>query len=232
MAVPSLNAMTPQQKVFAEEYLIDLNSTQAAIRAGYPPGKAASYATTIMRHPPVRDHIARLMAARSKRVGLNADRVLQRLGAMVMGDPRAIFNADGGLKRPDEMDAEDAVMLAGVKTRRTVAMQPDGSMAPEEITEIKVIDAVAVIALAMKHLGMMNDKLDINVTHSLAERLGAAQARISKARGGVTLDAEFIDEGVAALKQLEKDSAMLQDTIESEEPAFMDEPPLGLEGLW
>lgn len=210
--MPSLNAMTPQQEVFVQEYLVDLNATQAAIRAGYPPARAGQAATIIMKHPPVRDQIAKLMAARSRRVGINADRVLQKLGTIINGDPRSMFTDSGGLKQPTEMDKDDALMLAGVKTRRIVAMGEDGKMQPEEITEIKFVDPLSALSLAMRHLGMMNDKLDINVTHDLATRLAAAYKRT--AGRGKTIDAETIENDVtSALMQLEQESSELQSQL-------------------
>ena len=183
--VPNIQEMTPQQKRFADEYLIDLNAKQAAIRAGYLPSSAASASSSLMKFRPVRDYIAKLMAARSIRTGLTADRVLQRLGAVVNGDPRSIFNEDGGLRKPHEMTYEDGLMIAGVKTRKIVTADENGNMQPEEITEVKVVDTLGALTLAMRHLGLMNDKLDINVTHNLADRLGAAQSRLARARGQV-----------------------------------------------
>lgn len=229
--MPSLNEMTPQQKVFCEEYLIDLNPSAAAIRAGYPADKAAYAARTVMKHPPVAAHIAKLMAARSKRTGLTADRVLDRLGAIVMGDPRSIFNEHGGLRKPHEMNPDDALLLCGVKTRRTISqeVQEDGSikMVPEEIVEIKTVDLLGAMSLAMKHLGMMNDKLDINVTHNLAERLSHAQARIAKARGGVVIDGEIEEDTTAALAALEAQEEEITQHLLSAEP-----PKLKLEDLF
>jgi phage terminase small subunit len=236
--VPSLNSMTPQQMVFADEYLIDLNPTQAAIRAGYPPDKAAYAARTVMKHPPVHAYIAKAMAARAKRTGITADRVLDRLGAIVMGDPRKIFNAEGGLRKPYEMDKDDALMLAGVKTSRRVRQGVDenGSvvMEPEEITEIKTVDMLAALSLAMKHLGMLNDKLDIHVTHSLADRLTMANKRLQDARGkgAVTIEGEFTDDGLAALEQLEQDSQVLNKQLAYEHLERPQINTLTLDDIW
>lgn len=185
--VPSLNSLTPMQDRFIDEYLIDLDPRQAAIRSGVAVKDAGGRANAWMRHPMVRDAIGRAMAERSKRVGLNADRVLAKLGALVMGDPTSIFNEHGGLKLPSEMDEHDRLLIAGVKTRRSLAPGINAEtgqqeMQPEEIVEIKVVDQVALLGMAMKHLGLMNEKLDINVS-SLADRLREAQLR----RAGVVL---------------------------------------------
>lgn len=196
---PDLRSLTPMQDRFIEEYLIDLDPRQAAVRAGTPIREAATRARSWMGHPLVREAIGRAMAERSRRVGLNADRVLQRLGALAFGDPTAIFNEHGGLRKPGEMDEHDRLLIAGVKTRRTMALDDNGQMQPEEIVEVKVIDQVAVLNMAMKHLGMMNERVDVNIT-SLADRLREAQLRrAGKLPNGSTVieDAEYeeLDDG-------------------------------------
>ena len=138
-----------------------------------------------MKLPAVRDAIARATSSRAKRVGLNADRVLDHLGRILLGDPRAVFHPDGSLKAPSEMNDDDAMMIAGVKTRRIVEVGPDGKIQNAEIQEVKLVDKTAVMALAMRHLGMMNDKLTLEVGGTLAEQLSAAQARLSGQVGAV-----------------------------------------------
>ena len=73
-------ALTLKQKMFIDEYLIDLNATQAAIRAGYSPKTAKDIASQNLAKLNIRIEIDKRMAERSKRVGMNADRVLQELG--------------------------------------------------------------------------------------------------------------------------------------------------------
>ena len=68
--------MTKKQKRFIEEYLIDLNATQAAIRAGYSPDTAKSIGSENLTKPDIKAQIARAMAERSRRTGVNADRVI------------------------------------------------------------------------------------------------------------------------------------------------------------
>lgn len=59
--------MTAKQKRFCDEYMIDLNATQAAIRAGYSPKTACEQASRLLANVKVQDEIARQMAERSKR---------------------------------------------------------------------------------------------------------------------------------------------------------------------
>ena len=69
--------MTKKQKRFVEEYLIALNATQAAIRAGYSPATAKEIGCENLTKPNISEAIAKAMAERSRRTGVNQDRVLR-----------------------------------------------------------------------------------------------------------------------------------------------------------
>ena len=71
--------MTKKQKRFIEEYLIDLNATQAAIRAGYSPKTAKDIGCENLAKPNISDAIDKAMAERSRRTGINQDRILLEL---------------------------------------------------------------------------------------------------------------------------------------------------------
>lgn len=187
-AIVPHKGLTQQQQLFALEYLIDFSPRDAAIRAGFPP--AAS--SRLMNHPPLKVHIARAIAERSRRVGLNADRILAELGKLAFGDIRNIFDQNGKLKNPAEIDPDDAALIVGVKTRRVLEQNPDDPRRPieVEIQEIRTVDKTAVVSLAMKHLGLLNEKIDVTVT-TLAERMRSADARIN---GGQVQDAEIVSD--------------------------------------
>jgi phage terminase small subunit len=230
--VPDLGGMSEMQRRFCEEYLQDLRPKDAAIRAGYSKNPAYA-AAQIMKHPPCAEHIQRLMAQRSRRVGLSADRVLDRLGLLVFGDTRDLYDKTGRLRPMQDLSQDSAAMIAGVKTRRTVELGADGkTMEPVEYVEVKHVDGLAALTLAMKHLGMLNEKLDVNVVHTLADRLQAAHRRI---RGGTIIEGDTFEETAARLDALEQESQTLQrqvtfDTREAA-PAYSG-APVGLEDIW
>lgn len=70
--------LSPKQELFVREYLVDLNATQAAIRAGYSPRTAASIGEENLRKPYLQSAIAAAMKARSERTEITQDMVLQR----------------------------------------------------------------------------------------------------------------------------------------------------------
>lgn len=72
--------LTAKQKRFIEEYLYDLNATQAAIRAGYSPDTAGQIGNENLKKLEIKSSIDKAIAERSRRTGINTDRVLRELG--------------------------------------------------------------------------------------------------------------------------------------------------------
>lgn len=78
--------MTDKQKRFCEEYLIDLNATKAAIRAGYAEKAAYSQGQRLLKNVEVAELITKLKAKQSERTGITADRVLAELSKLGFAD--------------------------------------------------------------------------------------------------------------------------------------------------
>lgn len=89
--------LTEKQKRFCEEYLIDLNATQAALRAGYSPKTAYSIGDENLKKPEIREYLQQLMLQRSEHTGITAEDVLRELNSVAM--------ADTELKGSDKMKA-------------------------------------------------------------------------------------------------------------------------------
>ena len=147
--------MTKKQKRFIEEYLIDLNATQAAIRAGYSPDTAKSIGSENLTKPDITAQIARAMAERSRRTGVNADRVIMELAKI------AFVNAN------DVIDPKTATIKEGALPEDTAAIQSVkvktfGEDGLER--EIKMADKLKTLELLGKHLGMFRDKLEVSGT--------------------------------------------------------------------
>ena len=77
-------ALTARQERFVEEYLRDLNATQAAIRAGYSPRSAAADGSRLLTNANVAEAVARAKAERAARAGIDADRVLEEIKAIAL----------------------------------------------------------------------------------------------------------------------------------------------------
>ena len=84
-------ALTEKQKRFCDEYLIDLNATQAAIRAGYSVKNADKIGSELLGKTRVSETISRKIAERSKRTGINQDRVIQELARIAFVNPQNVI---------------------------------------------------------------------------------------------------------------------------------------------
>lgn len=82
--------LNPRQRRFVDEYLIDLNGTQAAIRAGYSEKTARMIATEILAKPYIQEEIERRMKARQERTEITQDMVLRRWWDIATADPNEL----------------------------------------------------------------------------------------------------------------------------------------------
>lgn len=90
--------MTPKQRAFVLEYLVDLNGTQAAIRAGYAPRSADVTAARLLGNAKVVAAITAAQAERSQRTKIDADWVLARLAAETSADIADLYDETGRVK--------------------------------------------------------------------------------------------------------------------------------------
>jgi len=99
--------MTPRQRRFVDEYLIDLDGKHAAIRAGYAPSDAKDRAHRFLKRPEIVDAVAAAMAERSRRTGITPERVLEELARIAFVDWRRL--AEWG---PDDTVVRDVRELS------------------------------------------------------------------------------------------------------------------------
>jgi phage terminase small subunit len=161
--------LNDRQARFAVEYLIDLNATQAAIRAGYSARTAYSAGERLLRNVEVAAAIAEAQAARSKRTEVTADRVVLELARVAFGDPRRVMSwGPGGVKlRPSaELADEDAAIVAEVGETTT---KEGGSL------RVKTVDKLGALRLLGQHLGMFGDG-KVAVTVATSPGAGELQA--------------------------------------------------------
>jgi phage terminase small subunit len=151
--------LTARQRRFVEEYLIDLNATQAAIRAGYSEKNAFKIgARLVQKCTAVKDAIDAALAERSSRTAVTADRVVKELARVAFADPRAVFSwgPDGVLLRDsDELTDDEAAIVAEVSETRS---ETGGSI------KGKLCDKIKALELLGRHLGMFTDKMAVNMT--------------------------------------------------------------------
>jgi phage terminase small subunit len=111
--------LTDRRRRFAEEYCVDRNCTQAAVRAGYSPKAATSIGSYLAKQPDIRAEIDQLLAKQRARTAVTAERVIQELARIGFADARTLHRPDGTLKPPSEWDDDTAAQIAGIEVSRT-----------------------------------------------------------------------------------------------------------------
>lgn len=163
--------------------MIDLNATQAAIRAGYSPETANEQSSRLLVNVSICARIDITIAERSRRTGVNQDRVILEHAKL------AFVNA------ADVIDIDEAIVKEGARPEDTVAIQSvkvkKSSGANGETIErkIKIADKVKALELLGRHLGMFNDKMNVSVGFSVgsSEKLDDILSQI----GGGALKSNF-----------------------------------------
>lgn len=154
-------ALTPRQEAFVQEYLIDLNATQAAIRAGYSAHSASEIGRQLLEKTGVAEAVARAKAERSARIGLTADRVLQELADVGFAklDDFAEWGPDRFALR--ESSAVNARAVQSVTIKKTTVTTEDETEITKTEQGIKLHDKISALKLLGQHIGMFPDRREI-----------------------------------------------------------------------
>ena len=189
-------ALTDKQEMFCREYLIDLNATQAAIRAGYSVKTANRIAAQNLSKLDIQNRIAELKAKRNEDVGIDADYVLRRLVEIDQMDVLDILNEDGSLKPISSWPKAWRTSLTGLDISTTI-QNFDEETAETILKKVKWPDKVKNLELLGKHIKVQAFKEQVEqkvtATHSIMPVLScdnvddweaAAQKQQSEVLGG------------------------------------------------
>ena len=140
--------MNEKQKGFCKQYLIDLNATQAAIRAGYSARNSDKIGSQLLGKTRVAAEIQRLMTLRGKRLDITADRVLQEIAKLSFSNLQDFYRPNGSLKDVTELDRDTAAALHSTKTNFTDDCA---------VIEVKLHDKLKGLELLGRHLQLFKD---------------------------------------------------------------------------
>lgn len=189
-------ALTDKQKRFCDEYLIDLNATQAAIRAGYSPKTAEQTASRLLRNVKVQEYIAKRQKELSRSTEITQERVIKELALIAFSN-----NADYAhvVEKKLQVEAGGALVDVLDKDGKPVMYRTVEPVLTEKLTEeqkralavikkgrdgleVKSCDKVKALELLGKHLGIFTDKIEANVNDTTRSELQELLAQ-RKARG-------------------------------------------------
>lgn len=148
--------LTEKQKRFADEWLIDMNGTAAAIRAGYSVKSAEVTASKLLRNPKVRTYIDERMAEHSRRTGVTQERIIRELARIAFLDPTQLVDMDTAELLSDAA-VDDRAAIASVKVK---TMSGETEMIEREV---RFADKIKALELLGKRFGMWVDRQQVDV---------------------------------------------------------------------
>lgn len=159
-------ALTKKQRRFVDEYLIDLNATQAAIRAGYSPKTAQEQSSRLLSNVMVQAAIAERMKDRERRTEITQDKVLNELAKIGFADIRKALRWGSEVQIVNPETGETAISN-GVELIASDLIDDSTAAAVSEISQtangirIKLHDKRAALVDIGRHLGMFKDKIEV-----------------------------------------------------------------------
>ena len=173
--------LNPRQVAFVAEYLIDLNGTQAAIRAGYAPNSANEQAVALLAHPSISKAIARGKAQRLSRVNITADTVLQEMSALALSNVSHYVISDDGQVELAEGAPENAMAaIQSIKRRKTVRETRDGELFITYDVELRLWNKPEPLKLMGKHANVAACFDRLEVTGAGGGPIEVAAARLTE----------------------------------------------------
>jgi len=156
-----MSPKTERARIFVLEYLVDLNATAAAERAGYSKRSAKQIGHALLQQPEIQEQVKQAMQERARRTEITHDRVLMELARVAFFDIRKLYHEDGRLKAPHELDDDTAAAVAQLESFEEFSGRGEDRESTGMTRKAKAFSKDAALALAMRHLGMLNDKLTI-----------------------------------------------------------------------
>lgn len=158
--------MTNAQKRFCDEYLTDLNATRA-YKVAYPNCKkdetAKSAGSRLLTNVNLQNYISEKMKEREKRTEITQDMVIKELAKIAFLDIRKLYTENGQLKNIADIDDETAGAISSLETLEEYDGYGDDREKIGDTQKVKLLDKTKALELLGRHLGIFNDKLDVNV---------------------------------------------------------------------
>lgn len=138
--------------------MVDLNATQAAIRAGYSPKTAKVIGSENLTKPDIAAAVTAGKARQLEAADLTAVTTLRAIQHQVVGDIRTLFDQAGNLRPIHSLSFAEAALIAGFEVVIKNAAAGDGHT--DTVHKVKLKDQARFVEMAAKHFGLLVDKLE------------------------------------------------------------------------
>jgi len=159
--------LTKKEERFCQEYLIDLNSAQAAIRAGYSKNSAYAIGFENLRKPKLLARLQEPLQKLTDKYEITVDRVLRECAYIAFQDPANLFDKYGNLKEIHELEEATRRAIDRIEVS-DFAYSGDSELLQRKISKIKPWDKLRALEMLFKYLKLMDgDKQDMSITVKL-----------------------------------------------------------------
>lgn len=149
--------LTPKQERFVQEYLVDLNATQAAIRAGYSKKTAKVQGCRLLTYAAVAKAIEAGRAVQAETAIVTREQVLRELKRIGMSDIRKLYDETGRLKKIADLDDDTAAAVASVEFEELFEGAEGERFEIGRTVKIKRFDKTKALETLGRHLGLWKD---------------------------------------------------------------------------
>lgn len=175
---PQAHQLSEFESRFCQEYIIDLNATQAFIRAGSKanPNSAGVEASKLLGKPKIQAQVEHLADERSKRTQLDGDKVLGDLNSISSSDIRALYDEKGCILQPHQWPDDIAMAVKEIQVDELKEWNPDTKTMDfiGYTKKIKFWDKIKTRELIGKHLKLFTEKVEHSGSVSLEQLVGGS----------------------------------------------------------
>jgi phage terminase small subunit len=155
-----MSKLTPKQAKFCDEYLVDLNGTQSAIRAGYSSKTAHEQAARLLANVSIQALIQELRQSQQERTQVTADSVIEKLRNIANFELNQVGEFDGKKMtfKPESEWADSArTAVRSVKQTTTIRTLNNGEEVRIDVIELKIEPKLPALDSLAKHLGLFDN---------------------------------------------------------------------------
>lgn len=169
--LPDGSDLNAKQRRFCLEYLVDLNGTQAAIRAGYAARSAHSQASDLLTLPKIQAFLGPRLKRSETKLELTVERLEEELARLAFVDPRKAYDAEGKLLPVHEMPEDVARCIQGFEEEAlfdtvVTGTGPRGGVKKERLQvgvtrKVKWGNKAEAVMLGLKRRGALTEKHEL-----------------------------------------------------------------------
>jgi phage terminase small subunit len=156
-------SLSPQQELFVRQYVLDLNATKSALRAGYNKKNARQQGSYLLSKPDIQAAIKARIERRFEKVDVQADEVLRKIRNWAFTDLSGVIEVRGGRTFISDTTVLTEDQMACISEIKQTA----------EGIQVKLISREKMIELLGRHMGMFTDKLEhsgeVKVMHAMSD---------------------------------------------------------------